>query len=313
MNNNNILTEEEFVYFLTKLTDKEIKIFYKYLIKNYNLSDKDKNSLFNELSKRGLLEKEILKERNINKNKNKNKNKIENKEYSVLVQTLFIFIFVILIFSIPYILSTINISSFFYQKRLDFLKTLTSEEIAEYHKTLDILSDRINNILSFMPFLIILIIIFIVIYKSVYQSEVDSVLYKYNYYLHVKHQKYLDGVLNSSKELTPYEFTNLRHELQQNGSYSFNNYPGVYILFNKSKNMYYVGQASLILDRVSQHFSGRGNGDVYADYKYGDEFTIRMIRLEGSGFSSLNELEREMITKYDSYNNGYNKTRGNLG
>ena len=75
--------------------------------------------------------------------------------------------------------------------------------------------------------------------------------------------------------------------------------------------MYYVGQAQKILDRVNNHFTGRGNGDVYADYKYGDRFTIKMISLENSGYSNLNDLERDTIRKYKSVSMGYNKTRGN--
>ena len=71
-----------------------------------------------------------------------------------------------------------------------------------------------------------------------------------------------------------------------------------------------MGQGKAVLDRVNHHFSGRGNGDVYADYKYGDFFTIKMIKLENSGFYTLNELERNTIAYYDAYNKGYNRTRG---
>ena len=88
-------------------------------------------------------------------------------------------------------------------------------------------------------------------------------------------------------------------------------FPGVYILYNKTKNMYYVGQTQYIFDRVNTHFTGKGNGDVYADYKYGDEFTIKMISLQKSGYVSLNELERHTIMVYDAFSKGYNKTRGN--
>ena len=88
-------------------------------------------------------------------------------------------------------------------------------------------------------------------------------------------------------------------------------FPGVYILYNKTKNMYYVGQAQYIFDRVNAHFTGKGNGYVYADYKYGDEFTIKMISLQKSGYVSLNELERHTIMVYDAFSKGYNKTRGN--
>ena len=119
---------------------------------------------------------------------------------------------------------------------------------------------------------------------------------------------------NDAMEITPSEFFNLRRRansyraIKSDPTYNFT---GVYILFNKTKNMYYVGQAKHVFDRVNQHFTGKGNGDVYADYKYGDEFTIKMINFENSGYSSLNELERHTIWVYNAYSKGYNKTRGN--
>ena len=86
---------------------------------------------------------------------------------------------------------------------------------------------------------------------------------------------------------------------------------GVYIIYNKSKNMYYVGQSVKTVQRVNSHLSGRGNGDVYADYKYGDEFTVKIIPLNKSGYDTLDDLERDMINTYNAYSSGYNKTRGN--
>lgn len=86
---------------------------------------------------------------------------------------------------------------------------------------------------------------------------------------------------------------------------------GVYILYNVDKEMYYVGQATRTFFRVNQHFTGKGNGDVYADYKYGDEFKILVIKLTESGYDDLDELEKDMIEKYHAYTNGYNKTKGN--
>ena len=62
---------------------------------------------------------------------------------------------------------------------------------------------------------------------------------------------------------------------------------------------------------ANAHFTGKENGDVYADYKYGDEFTIKMISLEKSEYISLNELERHTIMTYNAFSKGYNKTRGN--
>lgn len=113
-------------------------------------------------------------------------------------------------------------------------------------------------------------------------------------------------------ELTPEEFFELRTQKQGSRYLSSDyNFAGVYILYNKDKSMYYVGQAKSIFSRVNNHFTGKGNGDVYADYKYGDRFTIKLLPLKNSGFSNLNDLEREAISTYNSYAKGYNKTRGN--
>lgn len=128
-------------------------------------------------------------------------------------------------------------------------------------------------------------------------------------------QDTIKGLADNTLEMTPEEFMQMRsYSFAGRKSYARTmNFPGVYILHNKTKNMYYVGQGKNVLDRVNCHFNGKGNGDVYADYKYGDIFTIRMIGLENSGYDTLNELERNTIMTYDAYRNGYNKTRGNRG
>ena len=86
---------------------------------------------------------------------------------------------------------------------------------------------------------------------------------------------------------------------------------GVYIIYNITKDMYYVGQSKHVMARVNSHLTGHGNGDVYADYKYGDEFEITLIPLKESGYSSLNAMEKDTIDMYDAYTKGYNRTRGN--
>ena len=86
---------------------------------------------------------------------------------------------------------------------------------------------------------------------------------------------------------------------------------GVYIIHNQTKGMYYVGQAKRVFFRVNQHFTGHGNGDVYADYKYGDDFAIKIVKLSNSGYADLDRLEKDLIDRYDAFNSGYNKTSGN--
>lgn len=154
---------------------------------------------------------------------------------------------------------------------------------------------------GFISLIIIGIVLFIVLMDGGKKAEID---------------KKIEELANNTLEMTPEEFLKMRSASFNKHSSSYaskKNFAGVYILFNKTKGIYYVGQGKRVFDRVNQHFTGKGNGDVYADYKYGDEFAIRMIALENSGFSSLNELERNTIAKYNSYYKGYNKTRGNKG
>lgn len=145
------------------------------------------------------------------------------------------------------------------------------------------------------------------------------ILYYFAFLFFKKHKikKQVRDLANNVLEMTPEEFRKMRnYSFGGRGRKSYArtmNFAGVYILHNKTKDLYYVGQGKKVLDRVNCHFTGKGNGDVYADYKYGDLFTIRMIKLENSGFRTLNELERNTIMVYDAYNKGYNKTRGNKG
>jgi excinuclease UvrABC nuclease subunit len=85
---------------------------------------------------------------------------------------------------------------------------------------------------------------------------------------------------------------------------------GVYILHNTTKNIYYVGQAVSLWQRVNNHFIGKGNGDVYADYKYSSNFTITLVRCD---IKNLNKVEVFYIHKYNAHLMGYNKTPGNYG
>ena len=105
--------------------------------------------------------------------------------------------------------------------------------------------------------------------------------------------------------ITPSDFFALRNN-------SMGDMVGVYVIYNQTRGMYYVGQAKRMIFRVNQHFTGHGNGDVYADYKYGNQFLIRLISLSDSGYSDLDRLERDMISMYDAYNSGYNRTSGNF-
>lgn len=134
-------------------------------------------------------------------------------------------------------------------------------------------------------------------------------------YKEKKINKKIELLAAGVEEMTPKRFFEMRNYSsggRGRAKYALSkNFKGVYIIHNKTKDLYYVGQAQKILDRVNSHFTGKGNGDVYADYKYGDEFTIRMIALKNSDYKTLNSLERDTIKKYNAVTKGYNKQQGN--
>ncbi|MCD8201134.1 MAG: GIY-YIG nuclease family protein [Clostridia bacterium] len=123
---------------------------------------------------------------------------------------------------------------------------------------------------------------------------------------------YGDATLCASKStydsflegMTPDEFFAMRKRTHSSVT-------GVYVLYNVTKNMYYVGQSGNVFNRVNNHLTGKGNGDVYADYKSGDEFSVKIVSLTDSGLKSLDDLERALIERYGAFSGGYNKTRGN--
>ena len=85
-------------------------------------------------------------------------------------------------------------------------------------------------------------------------------------------------------------------------------YSGVYVIKNLNNNSYYIGQSIKILRRVKSHLSGKGNGDVYADYKYGAPLEITLIEIPQE---RLNEIERLLIQELETNTQGYNRTKGN--
>lgn len=93
---------------------------------------------------------------------------------------------------------------------------------------------------------------------------------------------------------------------------------GVYIIRNRELNKYYVGQSTDVYKRVTkEHFNGLKvrNYIFFEDYynsKFDNKdelFEIKVIPVLDE--SQLNKMEKTMIEKYDSYNNGYNSTSGN--
>ena len=93
---------------------------------------------------------------------------------------------------------------------------------------------------------------------------------------------------------------------------------GVYVIHNKEKDKYYVGQSKDVMKRIKQHFNGTiPKNAIFAEDYYTSQmenkdniFELKIIRCETK--DELDSLEKKLIFEYDSWNNGYNGTSGNI-
>ncbi len=126
---------------------------------------------------------------------------------------------------------------------------------------------------------------------------------------------------NKLKEITPLEcgmipdqsFRPLRSVI----GYEYKKIIGCYIIHNREKDKYYVGQSKDVMKRLRQHFKGTvPNNIIFAEDYYSSEFAdkselfeVKIIPCETK--DELDRTEKELIARYDSWNNGYNGTSGN--
>ena len=96
----------------------------------------------------------------------------------------------------------------------------------------------------------------------------------------------------------------------------YNDFSGCYVIlifekpvrgkrFSGWENIY-VGQSVNVCQRVHNHFTGKGKGDVYADIKYGKFAYVRIIPVKQK---RLNDMETALIEAF-SATESYNKTKG---
>ncbi|WP_368298406.1 GIY-YIG nuclease family protein [Cytobacillus firmus] len=126
-------------------------------------------------------------------------------------------------------------------------------------------------------------------------------------------KKELDALREKLKKFTPQELLDIKNkDIRENSG--IGEFAGIYIIHNLLKDMYYVGKSKSLYGRAYKHFLqvSTGNPEIYYDYTLGDRFSISLIPLESTSFTSLNELEDNAIRAYDSYPSGYNRMPGNI-
>lgn len=92
---------------------------------------------------------------------------------------------------------------------------------------------------------------------------------------------------------------------------------GCYIIRNREKNKFYVGQSKDVIKRLKQHFKGTvPKNAIFAEDYYcssmenkEDLFEVKIIRCATK--DELDSMEKSLIEEYDAWNNGYNGTSGN--
>lgn len=91
---------------------------------------------------------------------------------------------------------------------------------------------------------------------------------------------------------------------------------GCYIIRNKEKDKYYVGQSKDVIKRLKQHFKGTiPNNIIFAEDYYSssmdksDLFEVKILPCATK--DDLDRTEKQLIEKYDAFNSGYNGTNGN--
>ncbi len=137
--------------------------------------------------------------------------------------------------------------------------------------------------------------------------ECSNRLFKYNTTA-TQYSNCIIGVENTNLNFKPIEAV-------LNNIDSYRMMKGVYIIWNKTKNLYYVGQSKNLMKRIAQeHFDWKTgmckNPHFMNHYNIDkDEFLISIILLNTK--DELDATEKNYINMFDSFHNGYNKTSGN--
>lgn len=85
---------------------------------------------------------------------------------------------------------------------------------------------------------------------------------------------------------------------------------GVYVLYNATKNKYYVGQAKQIYKRIRDHFQVE---DIARDFLNGDNITATFLTANELGEDyRMDHIERVGIDLFDAEKSGYNKKQGSI-
>lgn len=96
--------------------------------------------------------------------------------------------------------------------------------------------------------------------------------------------------------LRSYNFANKQQDIKIMKNFDFE---GIYVIYNKKWDLYYVGKGKKVFHKIERHFNGYGNKEIYTCWKRNEEFLVHGIRLDKSGYDNLDLLARDTVENYD--------------
>jgi hypothetical protein len=84
---------------------------------------------------------------------------------------------------------------------------------------------------------------------------------------------------------------------------------GIYVLYNETKNKYYVGQAKAISARIRKHFEVE---PIARDFLSGDRILVKTLAAGELNDYRIDHIEKIGIELFAGDTDGYNKTAGNM-
>lgn len=83
---------------------------------------------------------------------------------------------------------------------------------------------------------------------------------------------------------------------------------GLYVIYNATKNKYYVGQAKQIFKRIKEHFKVE---EIAKDFLSGDKMQVKILTAnELDNDYRIDHIEKTTIEIFESDKTGYNKNTG---
>ena len=157
-----------------------------------------------------------------------------------------------------------------------------------------------NPLMKDFYLFVILVVVFIVLIDVIF-----AVLKRFKSSMSINSHKFISHTFFEDNWIT-----------KNKKGFKYNNESGCYIItifdkprknnFLKGYENIYIGQSVNICQRVHSHFTGKGNGDVYADIKYGKYAYVQLIPCSKN---DMNSLEKKLIKKHNA-TQSYNKTKG---